>query len=612
MKRENILIILSMLVLAFFLAKMFDGGNLSGDSPRSQELIYSDFKALVASGDVVNAQIVGDSLIEGFTQDGLGYRTYIPAEDPSVIDYLRLYQIPINYVPEKSLPWYLSILINWGPFLLIFGIWMILMRKMQGGGAGGGGLFSIGKSRAKKMEPNEMKVTFADVAGVEEAKDDLKETVEFLSDPAKFRKLGGRIPKGMLMSGSPGTGKTLLAKAVAGEAEVPFFSMSGSDFVEMFVGVGASRVRDMFEQGRQNAPCIIFIDEIDAVGGSRGTGMGGGNDEREQTLNQLLVEMDGFDGMEGIIVIAATNRPDVLDPALLRPGRFDRHVSIPLPDVKGREEILQIHAKKVEMADGVDMNIIARGTPGFSGADLKNLINEAALGGARNNKTELKLADFEWARDKVMMGTERRSMVMSEKEKRNTAYHEAGHALVSALLPKTDPIHKVTIVPRGRALGLTAFLPKQDNHSYDIDFLSNRITIAMGGRAAEEIIFDEVTTGASNDIQQATDTIRNMICNWGMSKTFGPIVLGSDNQQNVLGRNIGKGREFSENTAAEIDNEMRKTIKYHDAKAKKLLRDNIDILHKIVEVLMKEETIEGSYIMELLGQNKSKVEPVGG
>ena len=612
MKRENILIILSMLVLAFFLAKMFDGGNLSGDSPRTQELIYSDFKALVASGDVVNAQIVGDSLIEGFTQDGLGYRTYIPAEDPSVIDYLRLYQIPINYVPEKSLPWYLSILINWGPFLLIFGIWMILMRKMQGGGAGGGGLFSIGKSRAKKMEPNEMKVTFADVAGVEEAKDDLKETVEFLSDPAKFRKLGGRIPKGMLMSGSPGTGKTLLAKAVAGEAEVPFFSMSGSDFVEMFVGVGASRVRDMFEQGRQNAPCIIFIDEIDAVGGSRGTGMGGGNDEREQTLNQLLVEMDGFDGMEGIIVIAATNRPDVLDPALLRPGRFDRHVSIPLPDVKGREEILQIHAKKVEMADGVDMNIIARGTPGFSGADLKNLINEAALGGARNNKTELKLADFEWARDKVMMGTERRSMVMSEKEKRNTAYHEAGHALVSALLPKTDPIHKVTIVPRGRALGLTAFLPKQDNHSYDIDFLSNRITIAMGGRAAEAIIFDEVTTGASNDIQQATDTIRNMICNWGMSKTFGPIVLGSDNQQNVLGRNIGKGREFSENTAAEIDNEMRKTIKYHDAKAKKLLRDNIDILHKIVEVLMKEETIEGSYIMELLGQNKSKVEPVGG
>ena len=612
MKREYVLIILSMLVLAFFLAKMFDSGKMSSGNRRSQELIYSDFKALVASGEIANAQIVGDSLIEGFTQDGLGFRTYIPVEDPSVIDYLRLYQIPINYVPEKSMPWYLNILINWGPFLLIFGIWLVLMRRMQGGAGGGGGLFSIGRSRAKKVEPSEMKITFNDVAGVEEAKDDLGETVEFLKDPAKFRKLGGRIPKGMLMSGSPGTGKTLLAKAVAGESGVPFFSMSGSDFVEMFVGVGASRVRDMFEQGRQNAPCIIFIDEIDAVGGSRGTGMGGGNDEREQTLNQLLVEMDGFDGMEGIIVIAATNRPDVLDPALLRPGRFDRHVTIPLPDVKGREEILNIHAKKVQMVEGVDMSIIARGTPGFSGADLKNLINEAALGGARNNKTELNLADFEWARDKVMMGTERKSMVMSEKEKRNTAYHEAGHALVSALLPKSDPIHKVTIVPRGRALGMTAYLPENDNHSYDFEYLSNRITIAMGGRAAEEIIFDEVTTGASNDIQQATDTIRNMICRWGMSKSFGPIVFGSDNQLNVLGRDIGKDREYSEKTATEIDEEMRKTIKYHDEKAKKLLSDNIEVLHKIVEVLMKEETIDGSYIMKLLKQDQSKVAPVGG
>ena len=612
MKRENVLIILSMLVLAFFLAKMFDSGKMSSGNRRSQELIYSDFKALVASGEIANAQIVGDSLIEGFTQDGLGFRTYIPAEDPSVIDYLRLYQIPINYVPEKSMPWYLNILINWGPFLLIFGIWLVLMRRMQGGAGGGGGLFSIGRSRAKKVEPSEMKITFNDVAGVEEAKDDLGETVEFLKDPAKFRKLGGRIPKGMLMSGSPGTGKTLLAKAVAGEAGVQFFSMSGSDFVEMFVGVGASRVRDMFEQGRQNAPCIIFIDEIDAVGGSRGTGMGGGNDEREQTLNQLLVEMDGFDGMEGIIVIAATNRPDVLDPALLRPGRFDRHVTIPLPDVKGREEILKIHAKKVQMVEGVDMSIIARGTPGFSGADLKNLINEAALGGARNNKTELNLADFEWARDKVMMGTERKSMVMSEKEKRNTAYHEAGHALVSALLPKSDPIHKVTIVPRGRALGMTAYLPENDNHSYDFEYLSNRITIAMGGRAAEEVIFDEVTTGASNDIQQATDTIRNMICRWGMSKSFGPIVFGSDNQMNVLGRDIGKDREYSEKTATEIDEEMRKTIKFHDEKAKKLLRDNIEVLHKIVEVLMKEETIDGSYIMKLLKQDQSKVATVGG
>ena len=611
MKRENVLIILSLLVLAFFLAKLFDSGNMTSGNRRSQELIYSDFKALVASGEIANAQIVGDSLIEGFTQEGLGFRTYVPVDDPSVIDYLRLYQIPINYVPEKSMPWYLNILINWGPFLLIFGIWLVLMRRMQSG-SGGGGLFSIGRSRAKKIEPSEMKITFNDVAGVEEAKDDLGETVEFLKDPAKFRKLGGRIPKGMLMSGSPGTGKTLLAKAVAGEADVPFFSMSGSDFVEMFVGVGASRVRDMFEQGRQNAPCIIFIDEIDAVGGSRGTGMGGGNDEREQTLNQLLVEMDGFDGMEGIIVIAATNRPDVLDPALLRPGRFDRQVTIPLPDVKGREEILNIHAKKVQMVESVDMSIIARGTPGFSGADLKNLVNEAALGGARNNKTELNLADFEWARDKVMMGTERKSMVMTEKEKRNTAYHEAGHALVSALLPKSDPIHKVTIVPRGRALGLTSYLPENDNHSYDYEYLSNRITIAMGGRAAEEIIFDEVTTGASNDIQQATDTVRNMICRWGMSKSFGPIVFGSDNQMNVLGRDIGKDREYSEKTATEIDEEMRKTIKYHDEKAKKLLRDNIEVLHKIVEVLMKEETIDGSYIIKLLKKDQSNVVPAGG
>ncbi len=611
MKRENILIILSLLVLAFFLAKLFDSGNMTSGNRRSQELIYSDFKALVASGEIANAQIVGDSLIEGFTQEGLSFRTYLPVDDPSIIDYLRLYQIPINYVPEKSMPWYLNILINWGPFLLIFGIWLVLMRRMQSG-SGGGGLFSIGRSRAKKIEPSEMKITFNDVAGVEEAKDDLGETVEFLKDPAKFRKLGGRIPKGMLMSGSPGTGKTLLAKAVAGEAGVPFFSMSGSDFVEMFVGVGASRVRDMFEQGRQNAPCIIFIDEIDAVGGSRGTGMGGGNDEREQTLNQLLVEMDGFDGMEGIIVIAATNRPDVLDPALLRPGRFDRQVTIPLPDVKGREEILNIHAKKVQMVESVDMSIIARGTPGFSGADLKNLVNEAALGGARNNKTELNLADFEWARDKVMMGTERKSMVMTEKEKRNTAYHEAGHALVSALLPKSDPIHKVTIVPRGRALGLTSYLPENDNHSYDFEYLSNRITIAMGGRAAEEIIFDEVTTGASNDIQQATDTVRNMICRWGMSKSFGPIVFGSDNQMNVLGRDIGKDREYSEKTATEIDEEMRNTIKYHDEKAKKLLRDNIEVLHKIVEVLMKEETIDGSYIIKLLKKDQSNVVPAGG
>ena len=602
-KKENVLILLSLLVLAFFLVNMFSGGGQGRQ--QSRELIYSDFKNLVAGGEISNAQFVGDTLIEGFTLDGTPYRTYIPENDSKLVDFLRHFQVQINYTPEQGLPWYLNLLIHWGPFLLIFGIWIFLMRRMQGMGAGK--LFSLGRSRAQKMDPDKMKITFKDVAGVEEAKADLEETIEFLKDPTKFRKLGGRIPKGMLMSGPPGTGKTLLAKGVAGEADVPFFSMSGSDFVEMFVGIGASRVRDLFEEGRRNAPCILFIDEIDAVGRSRGAGLGSGNDEREQTLNQLLVEMDGFDATEGVIIIAATNRPDVLDPALLRPGRFDRQVHVPLPDIKGREEILKIHSEKVQMAENVDLSVIARGTPGFSGADLKNLVNEAALGAARHNKTALSLADFEWARDKVMMGPERRSMLMTEREKQTTAYHEAGHALVSVLLPKSDPIHKVTIVPRGRAMGLTAYLPENDVQSYDREFLTNRITIAMGGRAAEELIFKELTTGASNDIQQATDMARNMICRWGMSDKLGPIVLGSDDQQHVLGRDIGSEREYSEDTAVEIDKEMRSTIKTHYRKAKKLLKDNIKVLHEIAEVLIKEETIEGKRILELLGNKKPKV-----
>ena len=602
-KKENVLILLSLLVLAFFLVNMFSGGGQGRQ--QSKELIYSDFKNLVAGGEISNAQFVGDTLIEGFTLDGTPYRTYIPENDSKLVDFLRHFQVQINYTPEQGLPWYLNLLIHWGPFLLIFGIWIFLMRRMQGMGAGK--LFSLGRSRAQKMDPDKMKITFKDVAGVEEAKADLEEPIEFLKDPTKFRKLGGRIPKGMLMSGPPGTGKTLLAKGVAGEADVPFFSMSGSDFVEMFVGIGASRVRDLFEEGRRNAPCILFIDEIDAVGRSRGAGLGSGNDEREQTLNQLLVEMDGFDATEGVIIIAATNRPDVLDPALLRPGRFDRQVHVPLPDIKGREEILKIHSEKVQMAENVDLSVIARGTPGFSGADLKNLVNEAALGAARHNKTALSLADFEWARDKVMMGPERRSMLMTEREKQTTAYHEAGHALVSVLLPKSDPIHKVTIVPRGRAMGLTAYLPENDVQSYDREFLTNRITIAMGGRAAEELIFKELTTGASNDIQQATDMARNMICRWGMSDKLGPIVLGSDDQQHVLGRDIGSEREYSEDTAVEIDKEMRSTIKTHYRKAKKLLKDNIKVLHEIAEVLIKEETIEGKRILELLGNKKPKV-----
>ncbi|MGA1165215.1 MAG: ATP-dependent zinc metalloprotease FtsH, partial [bacterium] len=549
--------------------------------------------------DIASAQFIGDTVVEGFTNDGMAYRTFVPPNDVGLTELLREKDVQLNYLPEPETPWYLNVLIHWGPFILIFAIWIFLMRRMQGGA---GKLFSLGRSRAQRIEPDQHQVTFQDVAGADEAKEELKETIDFLKDPAKFRRLGGRIPKGVLMSGPPGTGKTLLAKAVAGEAGVPFYSISGSDFVEMFVGVGASRVRDLFEEGRRNAPCILFIDEIDAVGRSRGAGMGSGNDEREQTLNQLLVEMDGFDATEGIIVIASTNRPDVLDPALMRPGRFDRQVYVSLPDVRGREAILGGHAAKVRMAPDVELRIIARGTPGFSGADLRNLINEAALFAARSNRKEITLAELEWARDKVMMGPERKSMVMSEDERKTTAYHEAGHALVSALLPNADPIHKVTIIPRGRALGVTAYLPENDNRSYDVEYLSNRITIAMGGRAAEEVIFDQLTTGASNDIQQATETVRNMICRWGMNNKFGPIVLGSDDQQSVMGQALGKEREYSEDTAEQIDTEMRDMVKSHYEQACQLLRDNLDTLHQIAHTLLEEETIEGSRIMEMLGK----------
>ncbi len=597
MKSENLLIILSILVLSLFLVNMFNGSSMG---PRVNEIIYSDFRSQVLSGEVISAQMIGDSRVEGFLADGNPYRTYVPPEHPGVVEMLRVNGVQFSFMPEPGLPWYLSLFIHWGPFLLIFGIWIFLMRRMQGGGAGK--MFSLGRSRANKIEPDQLQITFENVAGVQEAKEELHETIEFLRDPAKFRKLGGRIPKGMLMSGPPGTGKTLLAKAVAGEAGVPFFSMSGSDFVEMFVGVGASRVRDLFEEARRNAPCIVFIDEIDAVGRSRGAGLGSGNDEREQTLNQLLVEMDGFDATECIIVIAATNRPDVLDPALMRPGRFDRQVHVPLPDVRGREEILKIHAAKVQMSEGVDLSVVAKGTPGFSGADLKNLVNEAALGAARHNKTALTLADFEWARDKVLMGPERRSMVMSDKEKRTTAYHEAGHALVSSLLPKSDPVHKVTIVPRGRAMGVTSYLPENDNRSYDREYLSHRIATAMGGRAAEEVIFNEITTGASNDIQQATDMARNMVMRWGMSDSLGPIVLGSDETHDIFGRDMRMDREYSEETAVEIDEEVRRLVQGHHDLAVKLLKENLDVLHRIAETLLEEEIIDGSRILEFLGE----------
>ncbi|MGK5094136.1 ATP-dependent zinc metalloprotease FtsH [Deltaproteobacteria bacterium TL4] len=595
MKNENLMIGIIILILAVLLVNLFSAPTPS----TSRELIYSDFMSQVKTAGVVSAQLMGDSVIEGFLTDGSTYRTNVPQNDPNLMDYLLKNQVQVNYVPDTGPPWYINILIHWGPFILIFVIWIFLMRRMQGGA---GKLFSLGRSRAQRIDPTQKRITFENVAGVEEAKDELREIIEFLKSPEKFRKLGGRIPNGVLMSGNPGTGKTLLAKAVAGEAGVPFFSISGSDFVEMFVGVGASRVRDLFEEGRRNTPCILFIDEIDAVGRHRGSGLGSSNDEREQTLNQLLVEMDGFDSTEGIIVIAATNRPDVLDPALLRPGRFDRQVQVPLPDIKGRTAILGIHAKKVILEENTELGTIAKGTPGFSGADLKNLVNEAALGAARKNKQSIGLEDLEWARDKILMGPERKSMVMSEKEKCSTAYHEAGHALVSSLLVvDTHPVHKVTIVPRGRALGLTSFLPENDHRNYDMEFLLNNVTIAMGGRAAEEIIFQELTTGASNDLQQATNTVRDMICRYGMSEILGPITIDSEEQQNVLGREIGKEREYSEATALQIDREMRKTVNTHYLKAKQMLLNHIDTLHTVARILIEEETIDGSRILSLLG-----------
>jgi cell division protease FtsH len=491
----------------------------------------------------------------------------------------------------------MSILLHWGPFLLIIAIWIFLMRRMQGTG---NRLFSLGKSRARRVDEKAKHNTFADVAGVEEAKQELVEIIEFLRDPAKFRKLGGKIPKGVLMVGPPGTGKTLLAKAVAGEASVPFFSISGSDFVEMFVGVGASRVRDLFDEGRKNAPCLLFIDEIDAVGRHRGAGLGSGHDEREQTLNQLLVEMDGFDSSEGVIVIAATNRPDVLDPALLRPGRFDRIVTVPLPDMRGRERILAIHSARVVLAPGTDLMRIAKGTPGFSGADLRNLINEGALYAARMNKAAIEIGDLEWARDKVMMGPERKSMVMSDAEKRNTAYHEAGHAIVGALTPKSDPVHKITIVPRGQALGVTAFLPQEDRHNYDRGYLMARIMVAMGGRAAEELIFGEISTGAKDDIQRATKVARDMVTHYGMSEALGPVSLDPGEQQHFLGRDIGLERQYGEDTAEIVDEEVAKLVKGAYDLAKGLLSAHIDKLHALAKRLIDKETVEHDELLNLL------------
>jgi cell division protease FtsH len=586
-------------VIALILLSVFS--NFSQRSSASLDVPYSDFIAQVKSGNVSEVDIAGRE-ITGKTRDLKPFTTYSPETDNgSMIGDLLENSVRINAKAPEQPSLLMSIFISWFPFLLLIGIWIFFMRQMQGGG-GGRGAMSFGKSKARMLGEDEIKVTFADVAGVEEAKDEVGELVEFLRDPGKFQKLGGQIPRGVLMVGSPGTGKTLLARAIAGEAKVPFFTISGSDFVEMFVGVGASRVRDMFEQAKKHAPCIIFIDEIDAVGRHRGAGVGGGHDEREQTLNQLLVEMDGFEGNEGVIVIAATNRPDVLDPALLRPGRFDRQVVVPLPDVRGREQILKVHMRKVPAADNVKTTLIARGTPGFSGADLANLVNEAALFAARENSKEVFMEHFERAKDKIMMGSERKSMVMSDDEKKLTAYHEAGHAIVGRLVPDHDPVYKVSIIPRGRALGVTMFLPEEDRYSYSKRRLESQISSLFGGRIAEELIFglDSVTTGASNDIERATDIARNMVTKWGLSEKLGPLSYSEDEGEVFLGRSVTQHKNVADDTARVIDEEIRDFIDRNYQRAEKLLKDNEDLLHSMSDALMKYETIDASQIDQLM------------
>ncbi|MBM2802331.1 MAG: ATP-dependent metallopeptidase FtsH/Yme1/Tma family protein [Deltaproteobacteria bacterium] len=577
------------LVLALVFLVIFSVFNKQhGSAP---EVVFSEFMNSVERGDVQKVLIQGHN-ISGEYKNGERFRTFAP-NDPELVKSLRDKKVKIAAKPEEDSPWYMVLLLNWFPMLLLIGVWIFFMRQMQ---VGGGKAMSFGKSRAKLLTENQHKMTFNDVAGVDEAKDDLQEIIAFLKDPKKFTKLGGRIPKGCLLVGPPGTGKTLLARAVAGEAGVPFFSISGSDFVEMFVGVGASRVRDLFVQGKKNAPCIIFIDEIDAVGRHRGAGLGGGHDEREQTLNQLLVEMDGFESNEGVILIAATNRPDVLDPALLRAGRFDRRVVVPRPDVKGREGILQVHTKNVPMGADVDVGVLARATPGFAGADLENLVNEAALLAARNDKDKVEMGDFELAKDKVMMGAERRSMIISDEEKRNTAYHEAGHALVAKLLPGTDPIHKVTIIPRGMALGLTQQLPLDEKHTYGKDYLLNNLVILFGGRVAEELVLEHTTTGAGNDIEKATDLAHRMVCEWGMSEKLGPMTFGKKEEEIFLGRDFTQKADYSESTAIEIDAEVRRIIQESYYKAKDILKTNLRLLHKVAESLLEKEVLDGSEI----------------
>ncbi|MEK8090327.1 ATP-dependent zinc metalloprotease FtsH [Thermithiobacillus plumbiphilus] len=581
--------------------------NFNQGSMSTQTLDFSEFMTSVKNGNVAQVTIQGDR-IDGTLGSGEHFRVFTP-NDPGLVRDLLNSGVNIKVKPQEGQSLLVSILISWFPMLLLIGVWIFFMRQMQGGGAGGRGAMSFGKSRARMLTEDNNKVTFADVAGVDEAKEEVAELVEFLRDPQKFQKLGGRIPKGVLLMGPPGSGKTLLAKAIAGEAKVPFFSISGSDFVEMFVGVGASRVRDMFEQAKKHAPCIIFIDEIDAVGRQRGAGLGGGNDEREQTLNQLLVEMDGFEGSEGIIVIAATNRPDVLDPALLRPGRFDRQVTVPLPDIRGREQILQVHMRKVPAAPDVDPKVIARGTPGFSGADLANLVNEASLMAARRNKRLVDMADFEDAKDKVMMGAERKSMVMSDKQKETTAYHESGHAVVAKLLPGTDPVHKVTIIPRGRALGLTMQLPTEDRFNYERNEILNNIAILMGGRVAEEIFLNQMTTGAGNDIQRATELARRMVTQWGMSN-IGPMVIGEKEEELFLGREVSKHSNVSEETARTVDEEVQRIIREQYQRARHLVETNRDKVEVMTRALLKFETLDADQVNDIMAGREVRAKVV--
>jgi cell division protease FtsH len=592
---KNLLLWMVILVLIILAWNVFKTGAAA-----VEEISFSQFLDQVNQGHVQKVQIRGEE-IRGQYGSSAGkreplFKTYA-ATYPDLVKDLRAKAVEIEITPQKDSS-LVSALVMYGPLILLVAIWFVIMRQMQ---AGGNKALSFGKSRAKLLTPTQKKVTFKDVAGVEEAKVELQEIIEFLKDPQKFQKLGGKIPKGVLLIGPPGTGKTLLARAVAGEANVPFFTISGSDFVEMFVGVGASRVRDLFEQGKKNAPCIIFIDEIDAVGRHRGAGLGGGHDEREQTLNALLVEMDGFDTNEGVILVAATNRPDVLDPALLRPGRFDRRVVVDRPDLRGREQILKVHTRNTPLAENVDLTIMARGTPGFSGADLANLVNEAALNAARFNKKKVEMIDFEYAKDKVMMGPERKSMIMTEEEKKNTAYHEGGHALVAAMLPDADPVHKVTIIPRGRALGVTMQLPAEDKYSHTKEYLEATITVMMGGRIAEEKFLGHMTTGAGNDIERATDMARKMVCEWGMSE-MGPLTFGRPEQEIFLGRDFGRTQDYSEATANQIDAEVKRIVTAAYDRANKVITDNTKAMHRLARTLLEKEVLDGDEVLQILAE----------